>query len=292
MNTPLLNSLGVFIMANVTLITYMFVMTAFSAIVLAIAFGRNNVVTVVSLQLAGTLFFILGYILGFRMTLLLVTLLIPFMGFGFGFANDSVKIRFCSSILLSVHAVAIYLALSDKIGRFQFMRDFSELEVLSLVLFFIALKAYKIGYKYLGAGLMATLCAVSGVYVFMATNSLVMPAFFVALGFAAIVPSNGIKGLFKLAKVETIALGSASSRITKGNSIDVFPAFAGNAGSSVKVKKAAVKKEMSTNVDQQAIDQAILDQEEFLDRINSQLLNNNEDIDSFYGDDISYYQED
>lgn len=287
MNTPLLNSLGVFIMANVTLITYMFVMTAFSAIVLAIAFGRN-VVTVVSLQLAGTLFFILGHILGFRMTLLLVTLLIPFMGFGFGFANDSVKIRFCSSILLSVHAVAIYLALSDKIGRFQFMRDFSELEVLSLVLFFIALKAYKIGYKYLGAGLMATLCAVSGVYVFMATNSLVMPAFFVALGFAAIVPSNGIKGLFKLAKVETIAFGSASSRIAKGNSIDVFPAFAGNAGSAVKVK--AVKK-LSTNVDQQAIDQAILDQEEFLDRINSQLLANNEDIDSFYGDDILYYQD-
>ena len=291
MNTPLLNSLGVFIMGNTALITHVLLMTAFLAVVLAIAFGRS-VVTVAFLQLAGTLFFILGHILGFRMTLLLVTLLIPFMGFGFGFANDSVKIRFCSSILLSVHAVAIYLALSDKIGRFQFMRDFSELEVLSLVLFFIALKAYKIGYKYLGAGLMATLCAVSGVYVFMATNSLVMPAFFVALGFAAIVPSNGIKGLFKLAKVETIALGSASSRITKGNSIDVFPAFAGNAGSSVKVKKAAVKKEMSTNVDQQAIDQAILDQEEFLDRINSQLLNNNEDIDSFYGDDISYYQED
>ena len=45
--------------------------------------------------------------------------------------------------------------------------------------------------------------------------------------------------------------------------------------------------------DQQAIDQAVLDQEEFLDQINSQLLNNNnEDIDSFYGDDISYYQED
>lgn len=291
MSTPLLNSLGVFIISNVALITHTLLMTAFLAVVLAIAFGRN-VVTVVSLQFAGTLFFILGHILGFRLTLLLVTLLIPFIGFGYGFANNSVKIRFCSSILLSVHAVAIYLALSDKIGRFQFMRDFSELEVLSLVLFFIALKAYKIGYKYLGAGLMATLCAVSGVYVFMATNSLVMPAFFVALGFAAIVPSNGIKGLFKLAKVETIALGSASSRITKGNSIDVFPAFAGNAGSSVKVKKAAVKKEMSTNVDQQAIDQAILDQEEFLDRINSQLLNNNEDIDSFYGDDISYYQED
>lgn len=290
MNTPLLNSLGVFIMANVTLITYMFVMTAFSAIVLAIAFGRNNVVTVVSLQLAGTLFFILGHILGFRMTLLLVTLLIPFMGFGFGFANDSVKIRFCSSILLSVHAVAIYLALSDKIGRFQFMRDFSELEVLSLVLFFIALKAYKIGYRYLGAGLIATLCAVSGAYVFIATNSLVMPAFFVALGFTAVIPSNGIKGLFKLAKVETIAFGSASSRIARNSSsADVFPAFAGNAGSAVKVK--AVKK-LSTNVDQQAIDQAILDQEEFLDRINSQLLANNEDIDSFYGDDILYYQED
>lgn len=288
MDTTILNSLGVFIMANVTLITYMFVMTAFSAIVLAIAFGRN-VVLVAFLQLAGTLFFILGHILGFRMTLLLVTLLIPFMGFGFGFANDSVKIRFCSSILLSVHAVAIYLALSDKIGRFQFMRDFSELEVLSLVLFFIALKAYKIGYKYLGAGLMATLCAVSGAYVFMATNSLVMPAFFVALGVAAVIPSNGIKGLFKLAKVETIAFGSASSRIARNSSsADVFPAFAGNAGSAVKVK--AVKK-LSTNVDQQAIDQAILDQEEFLDRINSQLLANNEDIDSFYGDDILYYQD-
>lgn len=288
MSTPLLNSLGVFIISNVALITHTLLMTAFLAVVLAIAFGRN-VVTVVSLQFAGTLFFILGHILGFRMTLLLVTLLIPFMGFGFGFANDSVKIRFCSSILLSVHVVAIYLALSDKIGRFQFMRDFSELEVLSLVLFFIALKAYKIGYKYLGAGLMATLCAVSGVYVFMATNSLVMPAFFVALGFAAIVPSNGIKGLFKLAKVETIALGSASSRIARNSSsADVFPAFAGNAGSAVKVK--AVKK-LSTNVDQQAIDQAILDQEEFLDRINSQLLANNEDIDSFYGDDILYYQD-
>ena len=292
MNTPLLNSLGVFIMGNTALITHVLLMTAFLAAVLAIAFGRS-VVTVVFLQFTGTLFFILGHILGFRLTLLLVTLLIPFIGFGYGFANNSVKIRFCSSILLSVHAVAIYLALSDKIGRFQFMRDFSELEVLSLVLFFIALKAYKIGYKYLGAGLMATLCAVSGAYVFMATNNLVIPAFFVALGFSAIVPSNGIKGLFKLAKVETIALGSASSRIAKNSSsADVFPAFAGNAGSSVKVKKAAVKKEMSTNVDQQAIDQAILDQEEFLDQINSQLLNNNEDIDSFYGDDISYYQED
>ena len=170
------------------------------------------------------------------------------------------------------------------------MRDFSELEVLSLVLFLLALKAYKIGYKYLGAGLMATLCAVSGAYVFMATNSLVMPAFFVALGVAAVIPSNGIKGLFKLAKVETIAFGSASSRIARNSSsADVFPAFAGNAGSAVKVK--AVKK-LSTNVDQQAIDQAILDQEEFLDRINSQLLANNEDIDSFYGDDISYYQDD
>ena len=288
MNTPLLNSLGVFIMGNTALITHVLLMTALLAVVLAIASGRS-VVTVVSLQFAGTLFFILGYILGFRLTLLLVTLLIPFIGFGYGFANNSVKIRFCSSILLSVHAVAIYLALSDKIGRFQFMRDFSELEVLSLVLFFIALKAYKIGYKYLGAGLMATLCAVSGVYVFMATNSLVMPAFFVALGFAAIVPSNGIKGLFKLAKVETIALGSASSRITKGNSIDVFPAFAGNAGSAVKVQTAA--KKLSTDVDQQVIDQAILDQEEFLDQINSQLLANNEDIDSFYGDDILYYQD-
>lgn len=288
MNTPLLNSLGVFIMGNTALITHVLLMTAFLAVVLAIAFGRS-VVTVAFLQLAGTLFFILGHILGFRLTLLLVTLLIPFIGFGYGFANDSVKIRFCSSILLSVHAVAIYLALSDKIGRFQLMRDFSELEVLSLVLFFIALKAYKIGYKYLGAGLMATLCAVSGAYVFMATNSLVMPAFFVALGVAAVIPSNGIKGLFKLAKVETIAFGSASSRIARNSSsADVFPAFAGNAGSAVKVK--AVKK-LSTNVDQQAIDQAILDQEEFLDQINSQLLNN-EDIDSFYGDDISYYQED
>lgn len=288
MNTPLLNSLGVFIMGNTALITHVLLMTAFLAVVLAIAFGRNNVVTVVSLQLAGTLFFILGHILGFRLTLLLVTLLIPFIGFGYGFANDSVKIRFCSSILLSVHAVAIYLVFAGKIGSFQIMRDFSELEVLSLVLFLLALKAYKIGYKYLGAGLMATLCAVSGAYVFMATNSLVMSAFFVALGVAAVIPSNGIKGLFKLAKVETIAFGSASSRIAKGNSIDVFPAFAGNAGSAVKVK--AVKK-LSTNVDQQAIDQAILDQEEFLDRINSQLLANNEDIDSFYGDDILYYQD-
>lgn len=292
MSTPLLNSLGVFIMGNTALITHVLLMTAFLAVVLAIAFGRS-VVTVAFLQFAGTLFFILGHILGFRLTLLLVTLLIPFMGFVRGFANDSVKIRFCSSILLSVHVVAIYLVFAGKIGSFQLMREFSELEVLSLVLFFIALKAYKIGYKYLGAGLMATLCAVSGAYVFMATNNLVMPAFFVALGFSAIVPSNGIKGLFKLAKVETIALGSASSRIAKNSSsADVFPAFAGNAGSSVKVKKAAVKKEMSTNVDQQAIDQAILDQEEFLDQINSQLLNNNEDIDSFYGDDISYYQED
>ena len=246
MNTPLLNSLGVFIMGNTALITHVLLMTALLAVVLAIASGRS-VVTVVSLQFAGTLFFILGHILGFRMTLLLVTLLIPFMGFGFGFANDSVKIRFCSSILLSVHAVAIYLALSDKIGRFQFMRDFSELEVLSLVLFFIALKAYKIGYRYLGAGLIATLCAVSGAYVFIATNSLVMPAFFVALGFTAVIPSNGIKGLFKLAKVETIAFGSASSRIARNSSsADVFPAFAGNAGSAVKVK--AVKK-LSTNVD-------------------------------------------
>ena len=291
MNTPLLNSLGVFIMGNTALITHVLLMTAFLAVVLAIASGRS-VVTVAFLQLAGTLFFILGHILGFRMTLLLVTLLILFIGFGYGFTNNSVKVRFCSSILLSVHAVAIYLVLVGKIGSFQIMREFSELEVLSLVLFLLALKAYKIGYKYLGAGLMATLCAVSGAYVFMATNSLVMPAFFVALGVAAVIPSNGIKGLFKLAKVETIAFGSTSSRIAKGNSIDVFPAFAGNAGSSVKVKKAAVKKEMSTNVDQQAIDQAILDQEEFLDRINSQLLNNNEDIDSFYGDDISYYQED
>ena len=289
MSTPLLNSLGVFIMGNTALITHVLFMTAFLAVVLAIAFGRNNVVTVAFLQLAGTLFFILGHILGFRMTLLLVTLLIPFIGFGYGFTNNSVKVRFCSSILLSVHAVAIYLVLAGKIGSFQIMRDFSELEVLSLVLFLLALKAYKIGYKYLGAGLMATLCAVSGAYVFMATNSLVMPAFFVALGVAAVIPSNGIKGLFKLAKVETIAFGSASSRITKGNSIDVFPVFAGNAGSAAKV---AVNKKLSTDVDQQAIDQAVLDQEEFLDRINSQLLNNNEDIDSFYGDDISYYQED
>ena len=288
MNTPLLNSLGVFIMGNTALITHVLLMTAFLAVVLAIAFGRS-VVTVVSLQIAGIFFFILGHILGFRLTLLLVTLLIPFMGFGRGFANDSVKIRFCSSILLSVHAVAIYLVFAGKIGSFQIMRDFSELEVLSLVLFLLALKAYKIGYKYLGAGLMATLCAVSGAYVFMATNSLVMPAFFVALGVAAVIPSNGIKGLFKLAKVETIAFGSASSRIARNSSsADVFPAFAGNAGSAVKVK--AVKK-LSTNVDQQAIDQAILDQEEFLDRINSQLLANNEDIDSFYGDDILYYQD-
>jgi membrane protein len=288
MNTPLLNSLGVFIMGNTALITHVLLMTALLAVVLAIASGRS-VVTVVSLQFAGTLFFILGHILGFRMTLLLVTLLIPFMGFVRGFANDSVKIRFCSSILLSVHAVAIYLVFAGKIGSFQIMRDFSELEVLSLVLFLLALKAYKIGYKYLGAGLMATLCAVSGAYVFMATNSLVMPAFFVALGVAAVIPSNGIKGLFKLAKVETIAFGSASSRIARNSSsADVFPAFAGNAGSAVKVK--AVKK-LSTNVDQQAIDQAILDQEEFLDRINSQLLANNEDIDSFYGDDILYYQD-
>ena len=289
MNTPLLNSLGVFIMANVTLITYMFVMTAFFAVVLAVAFGRN-VVTVVFLQLAGILFFILGHILGFRLTLLLVTLLIPFMGFGRGFANDSVKVRFCSSILLSVHAVAIYLVFTNKVGSFQIMREFSELEVLSLVLFLLALKAYKIGYKYLSAGLMATLCAVSSAHVFMATNNLVMPAFFVALGVAAIVPSNGIKGLFKLAKVETIAFGSASSRIARNSSsADVFPAFAGNAGSAVKVQTAA--KKLSTDVDQQVIDQAILDQEEFLDQINSQLLANNEDIDSFYGDDILYYQD-
>ena len=288
MNTPLLNSLGVFIMGNTALITHVLLMTAFLAVVLAIASGRS-VVTVAFLQLAGTLFFILGHILGFRMTLLLVTLLIPFIGFGYGFTNNSVKIRFCSSILLSVHAVAIYLVLAGKIGSFQIMREFSELEVLSLVLFLLALKAYKIGYKYLGAGLMATLCAVSGAYVFMATNSLVMPAFFVALGVAAVIPSNGIKGLFKLAKVETIAFGSASSRIARNSSsADVFPAFAGNAGSAVKVK--AIKK-LSTNVDQQAIDQAILDQEEFLDQINSQLLANNEDIDSFYGDDILYYQD-
>ena len=107
MSTPLLNSLGVFIMGNTALITHVLFMTAFLAVVLAIAFGRNNVVTVAFLQLAGTLFFILGHILGFRMTLLLVTLLIPFIGFGYGFTNNSVKVRFCSSILLSVHAVKL-----------------------------------------------------------------------------------------------------------------------------------------------------------------------------------------
>ena len=58
MSTPLLNSLGVFIMGNTALITHVLFMTAFLAVVLAIAFGRNNVVTVAFLQLARFLSFV------------------------------------------------------------------------------------------------------------------------------------------------------------------------------------------------------------------------------------------
>ena len=298
MNTPILNSIGVFIMSNTTLITYVLFMTAFIAIALVIAFGRN-VVSVAFLQLCGTLFFILGFILGLKLTLLTVSFLCMVIAFGDGFARYGKGYRTIAVLLAFAHIVAIYMVLSGKIARFQLMKNISELEVLSLVLFFVAFKTWANGNRVLAAGLTVASCAVSVGYLRLALpDSMLAASYFVTLGVCALFPQNGIRGFFKTAQAEVDASTQAVKVLNKATSKAPKPAFAGNKASKV-AKKPARKNGVSS---QAQVNAAIVAQQEqqrrddfiqqqiLLDQLNEELLMN-QDMDSFYNDDISYYQD-
>lgn len=298
MNTPLLNSLGVFFMSNTTLITYVLFMTAFVVIALVVAFGRN-VVSVAFLQISGTLFFLLGFILGLKLTLLTVSFLCFVIAFGDGFARYGKSYRAVAVLLAFAHIVAIYMVLTGKIARFQLMKNISELEVLSLVLFFVAFKTWANGNKVLAAGITVASCAVSVGYLRLALpDSMLIASYFVALGVCALFPQNGIRGFFKTAKAEAESSVQAVKVLNKATSKAPKPVFVGNKAS--KVAKKPVRK---NNVSSQAqVNAAIVAQQEqqrkddfiqqqiLLDQLNEELLMN-QDMDSFYNDDISYYQD-
>ena len=300
MNTPILNSIGVFIMSNTTLITFALFMTAFIAIALVIAFGRN-VVSVAFLQISGTLFFLLGFILGLKLTLLTVSFLCFVIAFGDGFARYGKGYRTVAVLLAFAHIVAIYMVLTGKIARFQLMKNISELEVLSLVLFFVAFKTWANGNKVLAAGLTVASCTVSVGYLSLALpDSMLAASYFVALGVCALFPQNGIRGFFKTAQAEVDASTQAVKVLNKATSKAPKPDFVGNKASKVANKKPA-RKNISSQAqvanaavvaqqqEQQKRDNFIQEQI-LLDQLNEELLMS-QDIDSFYSDDISYYQD-
>ena len=291
MNTPLLNSLGVFISNNVTLITYTLFATAFIAAILAIVYGRN-VVSVACLQFAATLFFLLGFMSGLKLTLFTVSFLCLVIAFGDGFARYGKGYRAISVLLVFIHIVACYMVFTGKIARFQVMKNVSELEVLSLVLFFIAFRTWANGNPVLAAGLTVASCAVSVGYLSLALPDVtLMLSYFTALGIFSVFPRNGILGFFKTAQAEVDASTQAVKVLKNKTTQAPKPAFVGNRASKVakKQQKTAVssvapKKQRQRNSD--AFHQQVL-----LDQLNEELFLVNQDIESFYGDDISYYQD-
>ena len=294
MNTPLLNSLGVFIANNMTLITYILFATAFIAVILAIVYGRN-VVSVAFLQICGTLFFLLGFMSGLKLTLLTVSFLSLVIAFGDGFARYGKGYRAIAVLLVFAHIVACYLVFTGKIARFQVMKNISELEVLSLVLFFIAFRTWANGNPVLAAGLTVASCSVSVGYLCLALpDATLMLSYFTALGIFAVFPRNGILGFFKTAQAEVDASTQAVTRVLKNKATQQAPkpAFVGNRASNKVAKKqqktvvssVAPKKQQQRNSD-------VLHQQVLLDQLNEELFLVNQDIESFYGDDISYYQD-
>ena len=291
MNTPLLNSLGVFISNNVTLITYTLFATVFIAAILAIVYGRN-VVSVACLQFAATLFFLLGFMSGLKLTLFTVSFLCLVIAFGDGFARYGKGYRAISVLLVFIHIVACYMVFTGKIARFQVMKNVSELEVLSLVLFFIAFRTWANGNPVLAAGLTVASCAVSVGYLSLALPDVtLMLSYFTALGIFSVFPRNGILGFFKTAQAEVDASTQAVKVLKNKTTQAPKPAFVGNRASKVakKQQKTAVssvapKKQRQRNSD--AFHQQVL-----LDQLNEELFLVNQDIESFYGDDISYYQD-
>ena len=287
MNTPLLNSLGVFIMSNTSLITWLLLMTAFIAIALVVAFGRN-VVSVAFLQLAGTLFFILGFILGLKLTLLTVSFLCLVIAFGDGFARYSRGYRTIAVLLAFAHIVAIYMVLTGKIARFQLMKNVSELEVLSFVLFFVAFKTWANGNKVLAAGLTVASCAVSVGYLRLALpDSMLSASYFVALGVCALFPRNGILGFFKASKAEAEASAEAAKVLNKRAA---KASKSTNVGNGAKNGSMA-RKNSSSNYEaerQRRLDD-VVQQQILMDQLNDELLEASQQ--SFYYDDIDYLQD-
>ena len=292
MNTPLLNSLGVFISNNVTLITYTLFATAFIAAILAIVYGRN-VVSVACLQFAATLFFLLGFMSGLKLTLFTVSFLCLVIAFGDGFARYGKGYRAIAVLLVFLHIVACYMVFTGKIARFQVMKNVSELEVLSLVLFFIAFRTWANGNPVLAAGLTVVSCSVSVGYLCLALpDATLILSYFTALGIFAVFPRNGILGFFKTTQAEVDASTQAVTRVLKNKTTQASkPAFVGNIASKVAKKQqkttvssVAPKKQRQRNSD--AFHQQVL-----LDQLNEELFLVNQDIESFYGDDISYYQD-
>ena len=293
MNTPLLNSLGVFISNNVTLITYTLFATAFIAAILAIVYGRN-VVSVACLQFAATLFFLLGFMLGLKLTLLTVSFLSLVIAFGDGFARYGKGYRAISVLLVFIHIVACYMVFTGKIARFQVMKNVSELEVLSLMLFFIAFRTWANGNPVLAAGLTVASCAVSVGYLCLALpDATLMLSYFTALGIFALFPRNGILGFFKTAQTEVDASTQAVKVLrNKATQQAPKPAFVGNKASN-KVAKKQQQKIVSSVAPkkQQQRNNNALAQQVLLDQLNEELFLVNQEIESFYGDDISYYQD-
>lgn len=286
MNTPLLNSLGVFIMSNTSLITWLLLMTAFIAIALVVAFGRN-VVSVAFLQLAGTLFFILGFILGLKLTLLTVSFLCLVIAFGDGFARYGRGYRTIAVLLAFAHIVAIYMVLSGKIVRFQLMKNISELEVLSLVLFFVAFKTWANGNKVLAVGLTVASCAVSVGYLRLALpDSMLSASYFVALGVCALFPRNGILGFFKASKAEAEASAEAVKVLNKRAAKAPKPT---NVGRGAKNGSMARKTSSSYEAERQRRLDDIVQQQILMDQLNDELLEASQQ--SFYYDDIDYLQD-
>ena len=287
METPILNSISVFVMSSTALITYVLLITAFLAVALAVVRGRNAI-TGAFLQIAGTLFFLLGFMLGLKLTVLTVTFLTIVIAFGDGFVRYGKGYRAIAVLFVFVHIVACYMALTGKIARFQLMKNISELEVLSAVIYFIAFKTWANGNHVVAAGLTTTASVVSVGYVYLALQDAMLTSYFVALGICALFPKNGILGFFKASKAEAEASVEAAKVLNKRVAKAPKPTNVGNRAKN----GSTARKNSSSNyeVERQRRLDDVVQQQILMDQLNDELLEASQNQ-SFYYDDIDYLQD-
>lgn len=285
METPILNSISVFVMGSTALITYVLLIVAFLAVVLAIVRGRNAA-TGALLQIAGTLFFLLGFMLGLKLTVLTVTFLTIVIAFGDGFVRYGRGYRAIAVLLVFAHIVACYMALTGKIARFQLMKNVSELEVLSAVIYFIAFKTWANGNHVVAAGLTTTASVVSVGYIYLALHDAMLTSYFVALGICALFPRNGILGFFKASKAEAEASVEAVKVLNKRAAKATKPT---NVGNRAKNGSTARKNLSSYEAERQRKLDDVIQQQILMDQLNDELWEASQQ--SLYYDDIDYLQE-
>lgn len=266
MNTPMLNSLGVFISQSTMLITYVICAASFLAVVCSTIYGRNFV-TVAFLQFAGALSLVLAYTQGFGLTYMIIAAVSFAIGLGYGFGYFPKGFRSVSVTLACFQALIIYLTFTDKIFQIVPSRESAfELEVFSAVLFFIAFKSFNSQYKLFGFALFAIGSMVSLWHIAMMTYNLLFASFFFATAICAILPKYGILGFIKALRTEASSAKKATEIIYN------------------KASKRAKKQNISDKSERK--DDA-LNNYAVLSTLDSDDLVN-DDLNTFYSDSISY----